>query len=129
MIYTNCIKKAKASDYDEIWAIVRSMKTANPKIAFQVQSLSPSYALFKTYLDLRNAGNWNQKTFDEIYKPQFLLEIKNNPQAQQMLVGLCELDKRGRKICLVCFCDEYSLCHRSLVAELLIARGCNVETE
>lgn len=124
MIYTNCIKKAKKSDYDEIWAIVRSMKTSNANIK-QVQILSPSYALFKTYLDLKNAGNWNQETFNNIYKPQFLKEMQS-PQAQQMLDELCRLDKLGKKICLVCFCNEYLLCHRSLVAELLIARGCNV---
>lgn len=127
MIYTNCIKKAKKSDYDEIWAIVRSMKTSNANIK-QVQILSPSYALFKTYLDLKNAGNWNQETFNNIYKPQFLKEMQN-PQAQQMLDELCRIDKAGYKICLVCFCDDYSLCHRSLVAELLIAKGCNVTIE
>ena len=124
MIYTNCIKKAKKSEYDEIWAIVRSMKTSNANIK-QVQILSPSYNLFKTYLDLKNAGNWNQETFDNIYKPQFLKEMQNL-QAQQMLDELCRLDKLDKKICLVCFCDDYLLCHRSLVAELLIAKGCNV---
>ena len=128
MIYTNSIANAKKDDYDEIWAIVRSMKRHDSKIAHQVQALSPSYALFITYLDLKKAGKWNKETFDNIYKPQFLKEMQNL-QAQQMLDELCRLDKLGKKICLVCFCNDYSLCHRSLVAELLIAKGCNVITE
>lgn len=127
MIYTNSIRKVKKSDYDEIWAIVRSMKNPNPHMN-QIQALSPSYALFKTYLDLKNAGNWNQETFNNIYKPQFLREMQNL-QAQQMLDELCRLDKMGKKICLVCFCNDYLLCHRSLVADLLIAKGCNVTIE
>lgn len=126
MIYTKSIKQVKISEHDQVWAIVRSLKTHNKDISQQVQELSPSYTLFKIYLDLKATGNWNKQTFESIYKPRFLEEMQK-PEAQKMLNVLCDFDKQGENICLVCFCEDANLCHRSLVAELLKARGCNVK--
>ena len=120
------IGKVKYDEFDEVWAIVRSMKYENPRIK-QVQRLSPSPELFHKYLNLKAAGNWNKESFDNIYVPKFLHDIRyGDERGFEVLNELYKLDKQGKKIALCCFCPEESLCHRSIVAGLLQAVGCNV---
>lgn len=104
--------------YDEVWAIVRSLKYANPKIK-HVPELSPSWALFKKYLSLRDTGKWDEETFRSIYVPQFLKEMQGKEQ-QELLNELLNTKKH---ICLVCFCSEEKLCHRSIVGGILQGAG------
>ena len=124
MIYTNNIYKVKRENYDEIWAITRSFKPNN-KIDGQLQLLSPSPELFKIYLDLKKYKVWDKETFEEMYKPKFLKEM-NNKEVYKILNELCRHDRLGRKVCLVCYCSDYSLCHRSLIIDLLRELGCEI---
>lgn len=107
--------------YDEVWAIVRSLKYVNPHIK-HVPELSPSWALFKLYLRLRNEGRWNEDTFRTLYVPQFLKEMRG--KEQQDLLN--ELFRTKKHICLVCFCGEENLCHRSIVGGMLQGAGAQV---
>lgn len=127
MIYIKNFKTlGPLSQYDEVWAIVRSVKNLNPEIR-QVTDLSPSTKLFYEYLNLKKAGNWNQKTFAEIYLPTFLHELKENSAVVNPLLNyLYNADKKNKKIALVCFCDDESTCHRSIIAGLLQGVGSNV---
>lgn len=128
MIHTQNLKAVKASDYDEVWVIVRNLKYP-PQFQFEhVPELSPSWPLFKTYLDLKASYSWGKDAFENIYKPRFIKQMQRL-EAQEMLNKLCELDKAGKKICLVCFCDDAELCHRSIIADLLIEKGYNVVKE
>lgn len=90
-----------------------------------VPVLSPSWDLFKHYMDLRNAGNWNQATFASDYVPIFLKEMQA-PGAQRMLNHLIQQHKAGKSIALVCFCTDETLCHRSILAGLLQDKGITV---
>ena len=129
MIDIKRISDVKYDNYDEVWAIVRSLKTKSSKLK-QVTALSPSLDLFFKYRNLVKSNNWSKKSFDEIYVPQFLKELKSgNEKGFEFLNELYRLDKAGKKICLVCFCTEESMCHRSIVAGLLQGAGCNVRTE
>ena len=87
MITVTNIRKAKPEDFDEIWAIVRSLKSKSSYLT-QVPELSPSWDLFKTYLKLRDDGNWNKQTFETIYKPRFLSQIANDATASKKLSGI-----------------------------------------
>lgn len=127
MIKITNIKKAVRSA-DENWAIVRSLRNKTDWIK-QVTALSPSTDLFYRYLRLRNAGKWNKNSFQEIYVPQFLRELRANEEAEKMLQYLCEQDKLGKTIVLVCFCTDESECHRSIIAGILSGMGCNVVTD
>lgn len=121
--------RGNESKYDEIWAIVRSMKSSSNKIK-QVTSLSPSLDLFFKYRSLAKNNNWNKKTFQEIYVPQFISELKTGPEkGYELLNQLYFADKAGKKICLICFCGDEELCHRSIIAGLLQGVGCDVKTE
>lgn len=123
---TNFNKMPKG--YNEYWAIVRSYKNPINKIE-HIDALSPSYNLFQKYLTLRNCGKWNMETFNSIYVPQFLSEIKENQYAKQCLNYLCEHSEKGERICLMCFCSNEELCHRSIIAGLLNGVGCDVSTD
>lgn len=104
--------------YDEVWAIVRFLKYTNPRIR-HVPELSPSWQLFKTYLSLKNKGQWNEETFRTMYVPRFLMEMRG--KVQQDLLN--ELFNTKKHICLVCFCPDESLCHRSIVGGMLQGAG------
>ena len=89
MITVTNIRNINHEDYDEIWAIVRSIK--NPGRMKHVPELSPSWNLFKKYLRLRDAGKWNTVSFHDVYVPAFLQEIRN-ADAHKKLTELIEMD-------------------------------------
>ena len=90
-----------------------------------IPELSPSCNLFKKYLALRDAGKWNMESFQNIYVPVFLKEVQN-AAARKKLAELIDLDKHEKRICLVCFCPDEMLCHRSIVAGILQNKGIQV---
>lgn len=109
------------SAYDEVWAIVRSLKYTNPNIK-HVPELSPSWSLFRKYLSLRENGQWNEETFHNIYVPRFLKEMRGT--AQQKLLN--ELFNTKKHICLACFCPDECLCHRIIIGGMLQGAGLEV---
>lgn len=117
------ISEVNYNDYDEVWAIVRSLKYGNPRIR-HVPELSPSWSLFKTYMRLREEGKWNEEVFRTIYVPQFLKEMRG--KEQQKLMN--ELFSTSKSICLVCFCEEEWLCHRSIIGGMLQGAGAVVKS-
>lgn len=124
MITVTEIRIVNYAAYDETWAIVRSLK--NPGKMKYVPELSPSWALFKKYLRLRDAGQWNTDTFKSIYVPTFLKEMAGM-EAQRKLSELIELDKQGKRICMACFCRDEALCHRSIIAGIVQSAGIQVQ--
>lgn len=113
------------SKYDRIYAIVRSWKDQNPHIT-QMADLSPQPELFRTYRRLAETNQWNHDTFQNTYVPQFLHDLRHNQNAIDKLNQLCKDDKAGKHICLLCFCTDETMCHRSIIAGLLQAVGCDV---
>lgn len=124
MIVVKNIKDVKYKEHDEVWAIVRSMKHPSLHIR-QVETLSPSWNLFKQYQTLKQRGEWNKTTFENIYVPQFLQQMQTT-EAKQLLNTLWYADRHGKNICLTCFCPDETLCHRSIIAGLLQGAGCQV---
>ncbi len=118
--------------YDEVWAIVRSIKSLkdkNPQMK-HVPALSPSYALFNKKKQLLNEGNWNPQTFEQIYVSQFLYEIKQNSnETARLLNYLWSADKAGKNIALCTFTDNSGLNDGYVIAGLLQGAGCHVTTD
>lgn len=114
--------------FDEIWAIVRSLKSPIKNVQ-QVDVLSPSMDLFFKYQKKSKAGDWNDKTFAEMYVPQFVNEMKHSNKALAKLAYLYDADQAGKNICLLCFCSDETLCHRSIIAGFLQAVGCDVKLD
>lgn len=132
MIRCTNIKHWHKADYDRTFLIVRSiasLERTHSSIlndAMHVPDLSPSCNLFWSYLGWKKQGCWNQETFDNVYKPAFINEIKNNETAKEWLNRLEQYDKAGENIALLCFCVDENLCHRIIIGEMLKQRGCNV---
>ena len=110
-----------SSEYDEVWLIVRSLRSMpyveNTQV-YHVPALSPSPELFQCYLSWRNAGCWNKNTFETQYKPRFLKEMQE-PEGAGMLAILRERAK-DRHILLACYCPADEMCHRSIVYQLVL---------
>ena len=117
MIETTSFRNLKPDNYDYVFAIVRFMKPM-PGIR-QLQVLSPDWDLFHTYRKLVAQDNWNTDTFETIYKPRFITQIKQDHDAMRWLDRLCNGDAKGCRIALACFCQDKTLCHRSIVANML----------
>lgn len=114
------LRELDVNKYDEVWLIIRSAKNCsklleNAKVK-QVAELSPSFNLFKRYLDLKNKGLWNHQAFLDIYVPEFLREAKLEPKFADRLLEL--KTHQDKKYALVCFCNDERECHRSIVAAL-----------
>ncbi len=129
MIRITNIRNIKENEFDEVWAIVRSMRSC-PAWMQQVPELSPKLDLFFAYRQLTNEGAWNQAAFQNMYVPRFLQGLADDRQATaEKLNYLWKQDKAGRKIALVCFCSDEMTCHRSIIAGMLQGAGCNVMTD
>lgn len=120
------IREAKQEQYDDVWAIVRYYRGRSDWIR-QVIELAPSQELWAKYQKLKVTGNWNDKTFKQIYVPRFLKEMQCQT-ARAKLNELFSKDREGKNIALVCFCADELLCHRSIIAGLLQGTGCHVKT-
>lgn len=125
MIYIGRISDAGAC-FDESWLVVRSLKGGAPSRAKQVAALSPSKDLFYRYLDAKKAGKFNQSWFQAEYIPVFLHEIMENREARMLLNRLYR-DGFSKNILLACFCPNEALCHRSILAGLLLGAGAKIK--
>lgn len=126
MIAIHNIRDVKQGQFDEVWAIVRYYKGKSDWIK-QIIDLAPSHYLWSKYQSLKLGKNWNIESFNSIYLPIFLKEMKTE-SAKKRLNELYKADKDGKCIALVCFCTDEALCHRSIIAGLLQGVGCNVYT-
>jgi len=94
---------------------------------FHIPELSPSTQLFFEALNLKKAGKWNNDTFNTIYLPKFVEELKQ-PAAYQKLEELVELS-RSKNILIVCYCSNESLCHRRILKTYVEIRNQQLEKE
>ena len=60
--------------------------------------------------------------------PWFLKNLEKNLEAQERLEYLCK-ESRTKKIALCCYCEDESLCHRSIIAGILLGMGAVIETK
>ena len=81
--------------------------------------LAPSVATMQLGLGADNDKLWN--SFARKYRAEM-----NAPAASQSLDVLAALSHHAN-FSVGCYCEHESLCHRSLLRELLVARGAIVE--
>lgn len=127
MIKIGCISQINSDDYDEVWWIVRAPQT-EPENEKHVPELSPSKGLFKEYRRVYHAGRFNEEYFQKVYVPLYLRELAINKQAMHILELLCKESLR-KNIMLGCYCENELLCHRSVVAGILLGMGARIEID
>lgn len=126
MIHINRIPNIRIYDYDEVWWIVRSPDSL-PQEEKLVQSLAPSRELFLKYREAFHAGQFGPEFFQNVYVPQFIAELSKNEDAKENLDYLRRKGSR-REIVLGCYCEEEALCHRSIIAGILLRMGAEIDT-
>ncbi|MBL1263363.1 DUF488 domain-containing protein [Candidatus Methylomicrobium oryzae] len=82
-------------------------------------NLSPSEALLKEFLATEDEKSW------KAFRRKFLAEMKG-PEASKDLDLLAALSHHTN-LAIGCYCEDESRCHRSLLKELLLKRGAEVE--
>ena len=127
IIYTGCIPKIDETKYDEVWWIVRSPDKI-PTTEKLVQELSPSKEVFKAYRKAFHLGIFDEEYFQTVYVSDFLDDLIKNQSALEKLGWLCE-KSREKNIILGCYCEEEALCHRSIIAGILLGMGAKIETK
>lgn len=116
-----------SEDYRKNIMIVRTVESM-PEYAIQMTELSPSTELFKKYRQVYHSGEFNKKWFDEVYVPQFIRELCENPKAVSRLRDLC-VDSKVYSVFLCCYCENEEICHRSIIAGILLGMGSEIKTE
>ncbi len=81
-------------------------------------NLAPSEALLKEFLGTEDQKSWRA------FKRKFLAEMKT-PSASKDLDLLAALSHQTH-FSVGCYCADEARCHRSILKELLIARGADV---
>ena len=133
MISIGNIFKTDPAEFDEVWVIcfavdeLRSLFEDLDNV-LHVPELAPQEGLFKEYRSMVHSGQWNKQAFAECYVPRFLIDIQTSEASMKQLRAL--VSASGEKnIRLACFCpdEEEAICHRSIVAGLLLNMGACVE--
>lgn len=127
MIKVSNIANIDLENCDEIWWIVRKLDRPLGR-AKHVSELGPSAELFKEYRRVYHEGMFNDDYFQNVYVPRFLKELSVNKRALEFLKILCEESER-KNIVLSCYCENELLCHRSIVAGILLGMGALVDTD
>ena len=127
MIYIKRIEYICIAAYDEAWWIVRSPDSP-PKEEKLVQSLAPSRELFLKYRKAFYAGQFGPEFFQKEYVPQFIAELSKNEEAKAEMEYLCKEGSR-RSIVLGCYCENEILCHRSIIAGILLGMDADIQAD
>lgn len=126
MIYIGKVSDMNDS-FDENLMIVRSPDEI-PPFAKHVPLLSPSPELFSKYKRALACNLFNKQWFDDIYVPEFIDDLSKNDKAVSLLKYLCDYGK-NKDIFLCCYCENETICHRSIIAGILIGMGAKIKTD
>jgi uncharacterized protein YeaO (DUF488 family) len=88
--------------------------------------LCPSKTLLFAAKQLEEAGKWNQHTFDTIYRPHFVKEMSESEEARKHFKRILRRLREGKDIAFACYCQDYCLCHRSIIADWVKAKDFHV---
>lgn len=93
-------------------AITRGTPPSNMSTWQNIKELSPSWDLLNKW----NKGRKDIHAFND-YVSGWKIEKKNNTGYDWAIQRICEHLKNGTDVVIGCFCVNYDMCHRSLVAK------------
>lgn len=89
-------------------------------------SLTPEKSLLFKVKQLEKDGLWNKDSFQNFYKPNYLKSLKNNKQAKQEYQEIISHLENGNDVYYACYCRNETICHRSIVADLIHKKGYDI---
>ncbi|WJZ23640.1 hypothetical protein LIS04_212 [Listeria phage LIS04] len=130
--YCTCFSRAK--NYKEIpiqlkMLGVRFKKFNLPPDWSHSSALSPSPQLWKEFQELKNRGIWNQDTFIEFYQPRFNIEMTNSEEARRDFEFIIWHLRNGHNVLFSCYCNDFRVCHRSIIAHYVSNLGFEIDLQ
>lgn len=119
------------NQYDQVWFItgdaseVKEYIDTHPQVVVHAE-LSPEQDLFRAYRERAKPGCWNRSAFDSFYVPHFLTDLSENQVGLSLLQDLKE-QSSDQEIALACFCEDESMCHRSIIGGILLNMGASID--
>jgi hypothetical protein len=89
-----------------------------PLTWLHLNGLTPSAKLLSQMKELEKNGDWNEESFQTLYRPQFLKEKEADANAKKELLWIAGQLTQGLDIYYACYCQKCEICHRSLVARM-----------
>ena len=126
MLTVGSYQEMDQNKYEENWLIVRKPDDL-PDFVKHIPALSPSPDLFQKYREACQEKTFNQKFFNEVYVPQFVKELSENAETLNLLENLTDMSKT-KNIMLGCYCETEAMCHRSIIAGILLGMGAEINT-
>lgn len=78
---------------------------------------------------MKKQGIWNHDGFINVYVPRFLAEMRTNIAREYLNILYKRVMYEDKTIALVCFCNDETECHRSILAGLMKGVGVDVVNE
>lgn len=131
------VEEIDLTEYQVKLQIVR-FRTKGLRAGFtHVPELAPSEQLFKkamykwkklifTKREKEIMSNGETGTWFDIYKIEFLNEMKERNDLKRCYKRLKEVLDSGQNIICICYCDNAKRCHRYIIAEELKKDGYNI---
>ena len=119
------------NQYDQVWFITRDASEVkefidtHPQVVVHAE-LSPQPDLFRAYRERAKSGCWDRTAFDTFYVPQFLNDLAKNQVGLSLLQEL-KKNSADHEIALACFCEDESMCHRSIIGGILLNMGASID--
>lgn len=125
------------SEYHLKLQIVRFRSKGLREGFIHVPELAPSEQLFRkamykwkrlifTKKEKEILSNGETGTWFDLYKIDFLKEMKERKDLKRCYERLKEVLDSGKNIICICYCENQKRCHRSIIAEELKKDGYNV---
>ena len=88
MLTVGSYQEMDQNKYDENWLIVRKPDDFLPEFVKHVPVFSPSPDLFQKYREACQKKMFDQKFFNEVYVPQFVKELAENPETPKFIAKI-----------------------------------------
>jgi hypothetical protein len=118
---------AKVNDTEALKIFGVRLAKFLPKGWVHFNEATPSKDLLFKIKKLEKNKQWNKETFKTHYVPFYLKEVKQNPKAKEELKKIIETIRSGKNVYYACYCGDYTICHRSLVGEIIKRQGIDIE--
>lgn len=123
--------------FDILLHITRYTKKGVHVGFLHVPQLAPSQSLFSktnnvwkkfkmSQDDAKYLRNIKSNDWFDLYKRDYLYQIKNDKEMQRYIARVMQRLDEGKNIMMVCYCEDYHRCHRSILGEYIREKGYNV---
>lgn len=114
--------KLNYTKYDKIYFPINHVKLGAISDVFKnksyhIPTLAPDNILYGKVCQWKSTYKWGYDVFDKLYAPEYILGLQDT-KAYRLMKNIAE-ESYLKNICLVCYCDNQTLCHLCILANIL----------